>query len=63
MGQKMHTLTRKLAASRNGATVIGYGLIAGLIAIAVMTIVTSVGAGLTYAESDTHVAIIVPHVV
>jgi Flp pilus assembly pilin Flp len=44
--KKMRTLTLNLAANRNGATVVGYSLIAGLLALVVAVIVTSVGATL-----------------
>jgi len=43
----MRKLFKKFAGNREGATAIEYGLIAGLIAVAVITAVTSVGTNLT----------------
>lgn len=39
----MPTLTANLIGNRNGATFVGYGLIVGLIALAVIAVATSVG--------------------
>lgn len=53
----MPTLTLNLAANRNGATVVGYSLIACLLAVAVAVIVTSVGATLEgYPETGASVS-------
>ena len=43
----MRTMFKKLAANRNGATAIEYGLIAGLVAVAIVASVTLVGGNLT----------------
>ena len=43
----MRTMIKKLAANRNGATAIEYGLIAGLIAVAIVAVITATGADLT----------------
>jgi len=40
-------MIKKLAANRNGATAIEYGLIAGLIAVAIVAVITATGADLT----------------
>jgi pilus assembly protein Flp/PilA len=41
------TFLRAIAADQDGATAIEYGLIAGLIAVAIVTAVTAVGGDLT----------------
>jgi pilus assembly protein Flp/PilA len=41
------TFLRSLAANRDGATAIEYGLIAGLIAVAIITAITLVGTDLS----------------
>jgi Flp pilus assembly pilin Flp len=52
--KKMHTLTWNLAGNRSDATVIGYGLIASLLAVVMALVVTSVGATLdSYPEAGT----------
>jgi pilus assembly protein Flp/PilA len=43
----MSNMMKKLAGNRNGATAIEYGLIAGLIAVVIITAVTLVGTNLT----------------
>jgi pilus assembly protein Flp/PilA len=43
----MSTFVRSLAANEEGATAIEYGLIAGLIAVAIVTAVTLVGTDLS----------------
>lgn len=43
----MRKLTNKLTADRNGATAIEYGLIAGLIAVAIVAVITLTGTDLT----------------
>ena len=43
----MRTMFKKLAANRNGATAIEYGLIAGLVAVAIVVAVTATGTNLT----------------
>jgi pilus assembly protein Flp/PilA len=43
----MTMLTRRFAKNENGATAIEYGLIAALIAVAIVTSVTSVGTSLS----------------
>jgi pilus assembly protein Flp/PilA len=42
----MKTLLLRFAADRSGATAIEYGLIAGLIAVVIITAVTTVGSNL-----------------
>jgi pilus assembly protein Flp/PilA len=42
----MRTIMKKLAGNRNGATAIEYGLIAGLVAVAIVASVTLVGGNL-----------------
>jgi pilus assembly protein Flp/PilA len=42
----MRRLFRNLIANRNGATAIEYGLIAGLVAVAIVTVVTTTGTDL-----------------
>ena len=41
------SLLRKLAADESGATAIEYGLIAALVAVALISALTSMGGGLT----------------
>ena len=43
----MRTMFKKLAANRNGATAIEYGLIAALVAVAIVGALTTLGSGLT----------------
>jgi pilus assembly protein Flp/PilA len=43
----MRTFIKSLAADQDGATAIEYGLIAGLIAVAIIAAVTTVGGNLT----------------
>jgi pilus assembly protein Flp/PilA len=43
----MRKLFVRLAVSKNGATAIEYGLIAGLVALAIVSIVTTTGTDLT----------------
>ena len=43
----MRNLMKKLAGNRNGATAIEYGLIAGLVAVAIVVAVTATGTNLT----------------
>ena len=40
----MHTLATRLIGNRNGAAFVGYGLLAGLIALTAVAVATSVGA-------------------
>ncbi len=58
----MRKLIKKLAGNRQGATAIEYGLIAGLIAVAVITGVTSVGSTLStvFATVNTKLAATIP---
>ncbi len=58
----MRTSIKRLAGNRNGATAIEYGLIAGLIAVAVITGVTSVGTTLSsvFTNVNTKLATAVP---
>lgn len=42
----MRTFINKFATDRNGATAIEYGLIAGLIAVAIVAIITTTGTDL-----------------
>jgi pilus assembly protein Flp/PilA len=43
----MRNLMMKLAGNRNGATAIEYGLIAGLVAVAIVVAVTTTGTNLS----------------
>jgi pilus assembly protein Flp/PilA len=43
----MRTILKMLAGNRNGATAIEYGLIAGLVAIAIVTVLGVTGTDLT----------------
>ncbi|MDE2357199.1 MAG: Flp family type IVb pilin [Alphaproteobacteria bacterium] len=43
----LHTYAKALAGDRKGVTAIEYGLIAGLIAVAIIVAVTAVGGNLT----------------
>jgi pilus assembly protein Flp/PilA len=43
----MHSLTKRFLRDESGATAIEYGLIAALIAVVIITAVTSVGTNLT----------------
>lgn len=43
----MRTIMKKLAGDRNGATAIEYGLIAGLVALAIVTVLTTTGTNLS----------------
>ena len=55
--KKMRTLTWNLAGNRSDATVIGFGMIAGLLALVMAIVVTSVGATLdSYPEAGVGVS-------
>jgi len=43
----MRTIVKMLAGNRNGATAIEYGLIAGLVAVAIVVVLTATGTNLT----------------
>ena len=43
----MPTIMKKLTGNRNGATAIEYGLIAGLVALAIVTVLTTTGGNLS----------------
>jgi pilus assembly protein Flp/PilA len=43
----MRTILKMLAGDRNGATAIEYGLIAGLVAVAIVVVLTATGTNLT----------------
>jgi pilus assembly protein Flp/PilA len=43
----MRTILKMLAGNRNGATAIEYGLIAGLVAVAIVTVLGVTGTNLT----------------
>ena len=53
----MRKMFVKLASSKNGATAIEYGLIAGLVALAIVSIVTTTGTDLTTLFTNTNTAI------
>lgn len=53
----MRTIMKKLAGNRNGATAIEYGLIAGLVALAIVTVLTTTGTNLTTLFTNTNTAI------
>jgi pilus assembly protein Flp/PilA len=42
----MHKIFKELVSSKNGATAIEYGLIAGLVAVAIVAIITTTGSDL-----------------
>jgi pilus assembly protein Flp/PilA len=53
----MRTIMKKLAGNRNGATAIEYGLIAGLVALAIVTVLTTTGGNLSTVFTNANTAI------